>query len=145
VAAAAYALFFAYVRHDFRAAVRSEVLTRATLRWPWTTLLDAWRGGLEWQGYERATLDWLIALLAIALIPLTLVAFDVASALYGVLMVLFPLLSGLYSYSRLLLPAFPVFAVIARLPPRVLIPLLVVSMVLQAWLFAQFVRWEWIA
>jgi hypothetical protein len=146
VAMVAYALSFAYAADDPRAALRTETLTRAGFRWPWTTLSDAWRQGLEWYSYERGTLDWTMAIMAIALLPLVFVTLDAASAIFTVLMVLFPLTSGLYSYSRLLLPAFPLFVVIAaRLPSRVLIPLLTVSLILQAWLFWEFVRWGWVA
>jgi hypothetical protein len=146
VAMVAYALFFAYAVHDPRASLRSETLTRAGFRWPWTTLSDAWRQGLEWYSYDRGTLDWTMAVMAIALLPLVFVTVDLAAAIFTALMVLFPLTSGLYSYSRLLLPAFPLFVVIAaRLPSRVLILLLAASVILQGWLFWEFVRWEWVA
>jgi hypothetical protein len=146
VAVVAYALFFAYAVHNPRAALRTETLTRAGFRWPWTTLSDAWHQGLDWYSYDRGTLDWTMAVMAIALLPFVFATLDAASTIFTVLMVLFPLTSGLYSYSRLLLPAFPLFVVIAaRLPWRVLIPLLAASLILQAWLFWDFVNWGWVA
>jgi Gpi18-like mannosyltransferase len=146
VAVVGYVLVFAWVLHDPRAALRTETLTRAGFRWPWTTLIDAWQQGIAWYSYERGSLDWTLAVVAVALLPVVFLTLDVVAGVFAVLMVLFPLTSGLYSYSRLLLPAFPIFIVIAaRTPRRVLIPLVMASMALQSWLFAQFVRWEWIA
>ncbi len=146
VAVAGYALVFAWVLHDPRAAFRTETLTRAGFRWPWTTLIDAWREGIAWYSYDSGALDWALAVLAIALLPVVFLTLGLVSGVFALLMVLFPLTSGLYSYSRLLLPAFPIFVVVAaRTPRRALIPLIAAGMLLQAWLFAQFVRWEWVA
>jgi hypothetical protein len=146
VAFAGYLAFASMTFGDPLATVRSQAEFRGPTTWPWLAFWRYWQEGPAWLGWANSTLDASIAVLALAALPFVLTRLGVAELLLAAGVILLPLASGLISFSRLVLPAFPLFVIAAAVlrgrAARFVIPAL---MALQALLFSKYVAWQWVA
>lgn len=131
---------------DALATLHSQEATRAPLTWPWMPLVSGWREGLYWNSYDRPLFDGLLAGLAILALPFVFVSLGWFDGCLAAALVLVPLSSGLISFSRLVLPAIPLFVVVAfHVRGRLATGAAVACLGLQAFLFAWFAAGGWIA
>ena len=140
-------LAFAHVTFgDALATVVTQTDSRGPTTWPWLAFLRFWEEGPSWHGWANSILDATVAAGALATLPFVWSRLGIAEAVFAAAVVVFPLGSGLISFSRLVLPAFPVFVVLAmalsRWPYRAW---LVGSLALQVWLFWMYIGWRWVA
>lgn len=77
---------------------------------PWTFLTEYFQEPRA-HGRSGSTVDLVLALLALAVLPAVFRRLGVGLGLYSTAAVLIPLSSGLFSFSRLTLAAFPLFLV----------------------------------
>jgi hypothetical protein len=149
IAAGAYLLLAHSVWGDALVTVRTQELTRDPLGGPWRPFLEAWVAGLHWNDYRYPIVDGVMAIGAVASLPFVFRRVGVAEGMLASALVLFPLASGFVSFSRLVLPAFPLFvwlaALAARRPRVAFLFAIALSFALQVFLFAWYVGGGWVA
>jgi hypothetical protein len=84
---------------------------RGGLAWPWTFLVEYVQGPHA-HGRTGSTVDLVMALLCLGLLPAVFRRAGTASGLFATAALLLPLSSGLFSFSRLALAAYPLFLVL---------------------------------
>jgi hypothetical protein len=107
----AFLLFCAWRFADPLATLARQARWRGGMGPPWTFLVEAMRD-LNPHGRVGSIVDLTVALLAIALLPAVFRRLGTGAGLFATASVLLPLSSGLFSFSRLVLGAFPLFAVL---------------------------------
>ncbi|MGE3843384.1 MAG: hypothetical protein AB7I50_17575 [Vicinamibacterales bacterium] len=131
---------------DALATFHSQEATRAPVTWPWVALITGFREGLSWNSYDRPLLDGLLSAAAVLALPFVFTSLGWFEGCLASALVLVPLSSGLISFSRLVLPAFPLFVLAAlHVRGRIATSAAVVCFALQALLFAWFAAGGWIA
>jgi hypothetical protein len=146
VAAAGYLFFAHLVLGDALATIRTQEATRGPMGWPWEPFVSAWRDGLYWNGYTNSLIDGLLAIGAVLSLPFVFLRMGSIEGLLASAVVLFPLTSGFISFSRLVLPAFPVFVLVAAGSRGWRFPALTgAAFALQTLLFVWFACLGWVA
>lgn len=140
-------LAFAHVVYgNALATVVTQTDSRGPTGWPWAAFARLWEEGPAWHGWANSILDAVLAVGALSLLPMVWKRLGRAEAVFAASVVLFPLGSGLISFSRLVLPAFPLFVVLATgsraWPSRALVG---AGLTLQVVLFTMYVGWRWVA
>jgi hypothetical protein len=109
----AYGLFCRWRFEDAFAFVARQERWRGGLSAPWTFLTEYFQGPRA-HGQTGSTVDLLMALIALALLPAVFRRVGTGAGLFATAVVLLPLSSGLFSFSRLVLAAFPLFVVLGE-------------------------------
>lgn len=131
---------------DALATVRTQEATRAPATWPWVAFIAAFRDGLYWNSYTHPLFDGIVAAGAILALPFVMARLGWRQALLASVLVIVPLSSGLISFSRLVLPAFPLFVLVASdVKGWTFTGCVAGCFALQAFLFTWFAASGWVA
>jgi hypothetical protein len=142
----AYLVFADAVFGNALEVMRTQSLARSPMNWPWHPFVRAYAEGLYWHSYDLNITDGVAAFAAILCLPWVFHRLGIPEGALAAGVVLFPLTSGFVSFTRLLLPAFPIFVLPAAvLGRRGFVLVAVTAFILQAVAFAWFVGRGWIA
>lgn len=113
----AFALFCQVRFGDPLAFLARQQRWRGALGPPWTFLAE-YLAGPHAHGRTGSSVDLVVALLSLAALVAVFRRMGTGTGLYATAAILLPLSSGLFSFSRLVLAAFPLFAVVGRWSAR---------------------------
>ena len=147
IAVAGYLVFAAATFGDPLATLDGQASVRGPLGPPWRPFIELWQQGAQLHSFDHSIIDALLAVVAVATVPLIYTRVRASYACYACLIVLIPLSGTLISFNRLLLPSFPHAILLAQIAKR---PLAVAAIfvplgVLEAILMAAFATWHWVA
>jgi hypothetical protein len=147
VAGAAYLAFAAWVFGQPLAMLESQASVRGAIAAPWQPFIELWRAGPRLHSFDNSLVDAVLAVLALATVPVIFTRVRASYAWYALFVVLIPLSGSLISFNRLLLPSFPHAILLARFATnrRVFATLLVAFAILQGVVMAAFATWHWVA
>ena len=146
-AAAAYVVLAWIVFGSPLAVVDMQASVRGGFSAPWQPFVDMWRSGPRLHTFNNSMIDAVLALAALASLPVLFATLPLGYACYALVVILVPVSQSLMSFNRLLLPSFPHAILLARAMDRpwvasTLYPLFSVG---QAVWMAAFATWHWVA
>ncbi|HET6373083.1 MAG TPA: mannosyltransferase family protein [Candidatus Polarisedimenticolia bacterium] len=143
-------LFLIYcgkVFSDPMAFFHRQTRWRGGMSGPWRAFARWWESGPVAHGAHGSTLELIIAIVFLAMLPAIIKRMRGSHAAYAVLLILLPLCSTLWSFGRFALTAFPAFMLIgtACAEGRRRLPALyaVMGATLSGLLMALFANWWW--
>jgi mannosyltransferase PIG-V len=147
VAVASYLVFATVTFGNPLVMVSSQASIRGPIAAPWQAFADFWNAGPHLHGFGNSILDAVLALAAVAALPVIISRMRPSYAVYAGLVVLISLSGSLISFNRLLLPSFPHAILLARTMkrPLVAVSVLVTFALLEALTMTAFATWNWVA
>lgn len=142
-----YMLFCQRVFGDPLVLLRRQARWRGAFSGPWQAFVRWWEAGPTAHGAHGSTFEFVVAVLALALLPWMVRRLRPSYSLYTIAALVLALGSTLWSFSRLALTLFPYFILggVAWGENRRWLPLLylVVAATLSGLLMALFANWWW--
>jgi hypothetical protein len=144
---AAYMIWCARALGDPLAFFHRQQHWRGAMAGPWRAFARWWESGPAVHGAHNSTVELVVAILCVALLPLLFVRLRTSYAIYAAAAVLLPLCSTLWSFSRFALTVFPVFILAgeswARRGSRLVPACLLISAITSGFFMTLFASWWW--
>jgi hypothetical protein len=146
-AAVAYVVLAWIVFGNPLAVVEMQASVRGDFSAPWQPFVDMWRTGPRLHAFNNSLIDAVLALAALASLPVLFATLPIGYACYALVVIIVPVSQSLMSFNRLLLPSFPHAILLARAMnrPRVGSTLYPLFSIGQAVWMAAFATWHWVA
>jgi Gpi18-like mannosyltransferase len=118
---------------------------RGDTRYPLYAIVRFFQNPIAIHGQHNSIIDFTFGVFQLAVLCISFRKLPIPYYIYSIIVVVFPLSSSLFSFSRLCLVNFPFFLYLGRTSFGRSMPTQVSFTMLQAFFFAAFVNWYWVA